>query len=94
MCMGPILLYGKMLKNSNNFSSEAPGPMMLKCHVKFPWGRGTKSCYNDLGPVNKMVACPIMVKTFKNILLEDRRCLSAESLHKSSGTGDILKLLK
>ena len=38
--------------------------------------------------------CPYIVKTFKNLLLQNRKCLGAESLHESSGTGDLLKLLK
>ena len=35
-----------------------------------------------------------MVKTFKNLLLRNRGCLWAESLHKSSGTRGLPKLLK
>ena len=35
-----------------------------------------------------------MVKTFKNLLLQNRGCLQAESLHKPSGTGGLPKLLK
>ena len=38
--------------------------------------------------------CPYMVKTFKNLLLQNRGCLGAESLHKSSGMGGLPKLLK
>ena len=38
--------------------------------------------------------CPYMIKTFKNLLLQNRGCLGAESLHKSSGTGGLPKLLK
>ena len=37
---------------------------------------------------------PYMVKTFKNLLLQNRGCLGAETLHKSSGTGGLPKLLK
>ena len=36
--------------------------------------------------------CPYMVKTLKNLLLQNRRCLL--SLHKSSETGGLPKLLK
>ena len=39
-----------------------------------------------------MAAMPYMVKTFKN-LLQNRGCLRAESLHKSSGMGGLPKLL-
>ena len=38
--------------------------------------------------------CPYMVKTFNNLLLQNRECLQAESLHKSSGTGGLPKSLK
>ena len=35
-----------------------------------------------------------MVKTFKNLLLQNRECLGAEPLQESSGMGDLPKLLK
>ena len=38
--------------------------------------------------------CPYMVKTFKNLFLQNRVCLGAEPLQKSSGTGGLPKLLK
>ena len=45
ICMGPIHLFGKkMLIVSNDFSSEASGPVLLKFHVEPPWGRRTKDC--------------------------------------------------
>ena len=55
-----------------------------------------------LPKIAKMVAvhwprwppCPYMVKTFKNLLLQNRGCLWHESLHKSSGMGGLPKLLK
>ena len=37
---------------------------------------------------------PYMVKTFKNLLLQNRVCLGAEPLQESSGTGGLPKLLK
>ena len=37
---------------------------------------------------------PYMVKTFKNLLLQNRECLGAEPLQESSGTGGLPKLLK
>ena len=37
---------------------------------------------------------PYMVKTFKNLLFQNRECLGAESLHKSSGTRGLPKLIK
>ena len=44
VCMGPYICMGKMLRISNNFSSEASGPMLLKFQVEPPLGRGTKDC--------------------------------------------------
>ena len=38
--------------------------------------------------------CPYMVRPFKNFLLQNWGCLGAKSVHKSSGTGDLPKLLK
>ena len=35
-----------------------------------------------------------MVKTFKNLLLQNRECLGAEPLQESLGTGGLPKLLK
>ena len=35
-----------------------------------------------------------MVKTFKNLLLQNRECLVAEPSLESSGTGGLSKLLK
>ena len=34
----------KMVIISNDFSSEASGPVLLKFHMAPPWGRGTKAC--------------------------------------------------
>ena len=38
--------------------------------------------------------CPYMVKTFKNLLLQNRERLWAEPLQESSGTGGLPKMLK
>ena len=35
---------GKMFRISNDFSSVASGPILLKFHLKPPWGRGMKDC--------------------------------------------------
>ena len=37
---------------------------------------------------------PYMVKTFKNLLLQNRECLEAEPMQESSRTGGLPKLLK
>ena len=46
------------------------------------------------GKVKFASLCICMGKTFKNLLLQNRACLMAESLHISSGTGGLPKLLK
>ena len=38
--------------------------------------------------------CPYVVNTFTNLLLQNRGCLGADSLHKLPGTGGLPKLLK
>ena len=42
----------------------------------------------------RWLPCSYMLKTFKNLLLQNRGCLAAESLHESLGTGGLPKLLK
>ena len=48
ICMGTTHVYGKcmgkMLRISNDLSSEASWPMLLKFHVEPSWGRGTIDC--------------------------------------------------
>ena len=41
----------------------------------------------------RWLPCPYMVTTFKKLLLQNRGCLGVESLHKSSRTGGLPKLL-
>ena len=54
--------------------------------------------YVDVWPFYSKVKfaslCICMGKTFKNLLLQNQVCLVAESLHISSGTGELPKLLK
>ena len=40
----PMHLYGKIFRISNDFSSGASGPVLLKFHVEPSWGRRTKDC--------------------------------------------------
>ena len=57
-----------------------------------------KLSYVDVWPFYVKVKfaslCICMGKTFKNLLLQNRACLLAESLHISSGTEGLPKLLK
>ena len=88
-----------MLRTSNDFSSGASMPVLLNFFFFFffwslpvavEWKIAKKVAVHWPG----WLPCPYMVKTFKNLLLEDRGCLMAVSLHKSSGTGGLPKLLK
>ena len=49
----------KMLIISDDFSSEASEPVLLKFRVEPPRGRRMKDCLNGRGPLIKMAAMPI-----------------------------------
>ena len=66
-----------MLSISNNFSSEAAWPMLLKFHVEPFWSGGTKDCLNGCGLLTKMAAVPLYDKNFKNHLLQNQESLWA-----------------
>ena len=66
--------------------------LLTKFRVSWPFGSGEEA-KNRFSTISIMVPCPYMVKTFKNPLLQNRECLGAESLHKSSGTG-VSKMVK
>ena len=84
---------GKIFRISNNFSSGLLGQFC----TNFIWSLFRLGEWK----IAKMVAvhwprwppCPYMVKTFKNLLLQNRGRLGAESLLKSSGTGVLPKFL-
>ena len=90
----PYIWIGKLLRILNFFFSEATEPIcstFILCLLK----SGERK-------IAKMVAvgwprwlpCPYMVGPFKNLLPQNWGCLGAKSVHKSSGTGDLPKLLK
>ena len=56
---------------SNVFSSETARPIKAKFYVEPPWEGGTKVCINGPGHMTKMAAI-FMVKTLKNLLLQNR----------------------
>ena len=85
---------GEMLRISNDFSPGASGPMLLKFYLVPPWGREMKLAKIVVVHWPRWPPCPYMVKTFKKLRLQNRGRLQAESLHKSSGTGGLPKLLK
>ena len=93
--MGTIHLYGKKCWE---FQTTSPLKPLGQCCSNFMWS------LLRLGEqkIAKMVMvhwqwwlpCPYMVKTFKNLLLQNRGWLRAESLHKSLGTRGLPRLLK
>ena len=90
----PYYLYGK---NIENFKQPPLKPLGQSCS-NFMWsllGTGEwKIAKTVVIYCPRWQPCPYMVKTFKNLLLQNRGCLGAESLHKFSGTGGLPKLRK
>ena len=94
----PMHLYGHHTFVWETFQMTPPLKPLGQCCSNFMWS------LLRLGErkIDKMVAvhwpiwppCPYMVKTFKNLLLQNRGCLGAESLHKLSETGGLPNLLK
>ena len=85
-------------KNCWEFQTTSPPKPLSQFYSNFIWS------YLRSGErkIVKMVAvhwprwppCPYMVKNFENLLLQNRGCLGAEFMLKSSTTGDLPKLLK
>ena len=90
----PYICMEKMLIISNDFSSEASGPVLLKFHAEPPWAGEWKIAKMGMVHWSKWLPCPYMVKTFKNLLLQNQISPGPWSLHKLWGTGDLPKLLK
>ena len=94
ICMSPIHLNRKIFEN---FKGPSLKPLSQICSNFI-----LRLLRSGERKIAKMVAvhwprwppCPYMVKSFKNLLLQNRGCLGAESVHKSSGTGGLPKLLK
>ena len=95
ICMSPIHLNGKIVENFKFlflWSSWAKFAQISYCaflsqgHERLlKWSR---SIDQDGHHAHNMV------RPFKNLLLQNWGCLGAKSVHKSSGTGDLPKLLK
>ena len=71
-------------------SSEDSGSVLLKFHEEPTWGKRMKIAKMDVVNRSKWLPCPYMVKTFKNLLLQNQ----ISPGHKLWGTGDLPKLLK
>ena len=92
---GPhTFIWKKMLIISNDFSSEASGPVLLKFHSEPFWAGEGKIAKMGMVHWSKWLPCQYMVKTFKNLLLHNQISPGPLSLHKLWGTGDLPKLLK
>ena len=72
ICIAPYICMEKMLIISNGFSSEAPGPVLLKFHAEPPWAGEWKIAKMGMVHWSKWLPCPYMVKTFKNLLLHNQ----------------------
>ena len=92
-----LLPYAFVWEKCSEFQTTSPEPLGQFCS-NFIWSLlrvGEQK-------IAKMVAVrwprwpprPYMVKTFKNLLLQNRECLEAEPLQESSGTGGLPTLLK
>ena len=90
----PYICLEKKLIISNDFSSEASGPVLLKFYADPPWAGEGKIAKMGMVHWSRWLPCPYMVKTLKNLLLEKQISPGPKSLHKLWGTGDLPKLLK
>ena len=93
-----LLPYAFVWEKCSEFQMTSSLEPLGQCCSNFIWSLPGTGEWK----IAKMVAvhwprwppCPYMIKTFKNLLFQNRACLVAESLHKSSGTGGLPKLLK
>ena len=54
--------------------------------MEHPWEGGIKVYINCPGHMTNMAAMPIYGKTFKNLLLQNRKSYDLETWHAASGT--------
>ena len=80
---------------SNIFSSETTGPIEATFHMEPPWDGGMKVCSNGPGHMTKMATMPIiMVKTLKNLLLQNQMADDLETWYAASGARVLPNLFK
>ena len=77
----------------NIFSSETTWLMDAKFHMESPWDVGTNVCSNGLGHMTRWLPCPYMVKTFKN-LLRNQKADDLETWYEASGALVLPSLFK
>ena len=97
----PMHLYGHhtfVLEKCWEFQTTSPLKLLSQFCSNFIWSllRLGERKFAKMVAVRwpRWPTCPYMVKTFENLLLQNRGCLGPESLHKSSGTRGLPKLLK
>ena len=80
------------------FQTTSPLKPLGQCCSSFMWSLlrlGERNIAKRVAVhLRRWLPCPYMVKTFKNLLLQNQISPGVLSLHKSSGTGDLPKLLK
>ena len=79
---------------SNIFSSETAWPIKAKFYVEPPLEGGTKVYINGPGHMTKMAAMLYMVKTFKNLLLQNLKSYDLETQPVALGTQALQSLYK
>ena len=85
---------GKMLRISNDFSSGLSVPNCSNFSWSLPWAGEWKIAKIVVVHWPRWTPFLYTLQTFKNLLLQNRGCLMAESLYISSGTGGQPNLLK
>ena len=78
-------------KQRNRYRRVFDWPIKAKFNVEPPWEGGRKVCINGPGHMTKMAPCPYMVKTFKN-LLQNQKSYDLETWHAASGTQALQRL--
>ena len=70
----------------SNIFSETAWQINAKFNVEPPWEVGNKVYINGIGHMTKKPPCPYMVKTFKNLLLQNLKSCDLETWHVALGT--------
>ena len=95
ICMSSIHLNGKIVKSFKRLLLWSLWANFVQISYGATLGWGNERLLKLSWSVDpRWPPCPYMVKTFKNLLLHNRGCLGAESLHESSGTRGQPKVLK
>ena len=79
---------------SNVFSSETAWPIKAKFYVEPPWEGGTKVCIMVQVTRPRWPPCPYMVKTLKNLLLQNQLADFHETWYVASRTPAYYSLYK